>query len=114
MREGYRHLTWLRRIVAALFALAGLVLLTGRAPLHQAVLMLLAGVLVWSTPHLYTAQVLWIVQWQGDYRTIVTEDAITAANDHSTLTQRWTLFRGYRETDERFVLLQTGPDLASR
>jgi hypothetical protein len=105
VREAYRRLTWLRRGAAALFVCLGLLLIPGRTPFLQVVVWWLFAVMVWGIPRLYAFQVQRNVQWQGEYRTTVTEDALSAVNDHCALTQRWTLFRGYRETAEYFVLL---------
>ncbi|MDQ1010889.1 hypothetical protein QFZ82_005374 [Streptomyces sp. V4I23] len=105
VRERYRRMTWVRWIVTALLLAWGILPAFAPASRGPAVVPVLLGVFVWAIPHLYASQVLRIVGWQGDYRTTVTEDGVTAVNDHCALTQRWTLFRGHRETADSFVLL---------
>ncbi|MGW3626528.1 YcxB family protein [Streptomyces sp. NPDC000880] len=41
----------------------------------------------------------------------VTDDGISVATDHCTLTQRWSLFRGYRGTRDHLVLLSRDPNI---
>ncbi|MBT2368250.1 YcxB family protein [Streptomyces sp. ISL-10] len=105
VRESYRRLTWVRWVAAALLLAWGILPMFAPASRGPAVVPMLLGAFVWAIPHLYASQALRIVQWQGDYRTTVTEDGVTAVNDHCALTQRWTLFRGHRETADSFVLL---------
>ncbi|MFF8847413.1 YcxB family protein [Streptomyces sp. NPDC015127] len=105
VRESYRRLTWVRWLVVALLLAWGILPAFAPASRGPAVVPLLIGVFVWAIPHLHARQMLRNVAWQGDYRTTVTEDGVTTVNDHCALTQRWTLFRGHRETDDSFVLL---------
>jgi hypothetical protein len=68
-------------------------------------------VLIWSLPHLQVHHVLKLVAWQGEYRTTVTDAGIAAETEHTTLVQRWSLFRGYRETRDHMVLLSRDPNI---
>ncbi|MEU7472955.1 YcxB family protein [Streptomyces sp. NPDC044984] len=74
-------------------------------------LSLLTAVLVWGTPRIQAGQVLRAVSWQGEYRVTVTDAGITVETEHTTVVQRWTLFRGYRETPEHLVLLSRDPGI---
>ncbi|MFP1627228.1 YcxB family protein [Streptomyces sp. 5K101] len=106
VRERHRRMTWPRRIMSGLLLCMALLLVYGgRTPLASVAVWLLLAVFFWAIPHVYTFHALRIVQWQGEFRTTVTEDGVAAVNDHCSLTQRWTLFRGYREISDAFVLL---------
>ncbi|MEV4329304.1 YcxB family protein [Streptomyces sp. NPDC049597] len=106
LRERYRRMTLVRRIVAGLLLCTALLMIYGgRTPVASVAVWLLLSAFVWAIPYMYTSQALRIVEWQGEYRTTVTEDGVATVNDHCALTQRWTLFRGYGETDDAFVLL---------
>lgn len=67
--------------------------------------------LIWSIPHLQAHHALRTVSWQGEYRTSVTETGIAAETEHTTLIQRWSVFRGYRETRDHMVLLSRDPNI---
>jgi hypothetical protein len=74
-------------------------------------LSLLTAVLIWGTPRMQAGQVFRAVSWQGEYRVTVTDAGITVETEHTTMMQRWTLFRGYRETPEHLVLLSRDPGI---
>ena len=48
---------------------------------------------------------------QGTYRSTVTDAGITTETEHTTLTQRWSVFHGYRETRDHLVLLSRDPNI---
>ncbi|GHI83743.1 YcxB family protein [Streptomyces xanthophaeus] len=75
------------------------------------VLFLFVALLVWAYPRLQAAQVQRITEWQGDYRATVSAAGITCRSDHSTLVQKWSVFQGYRETADHFVLLSRDPNI---
>ncbi|MGY5034662.1 YcxB family protein [Streptomyces sp. 900116325] len=52
-----------------------------------------------------------IIGWQGEYRATVSPAGITCRTDHSTLVQNWSVFQGYRETADHFVLLSRDPNI---
>ncbi|MBT2488943.1 YcxB family protein [Streptomyces sp. ISL-96] len=113
VRDAIRRLNVLRGAVMALFTGFGLLLVVAPGG-PQASNVLLCGLLVlflWSVPHLQANQVLRIVKWQGEYRTTVTEAGVSATNEYVTLTVRWSLFRGYRETRDHVVLLSRDPNI---
>lgn len=94
--------------------LAGFAAFTALAGADAAVLtglLLLTAALVWATPRIQAGQVFRAVSWQGEYRVTVTDAGITVENEYTTVVQRWTLFRGYRETPEHVVLLSRDPGL---
>ncbi|MFD6417942.1 YcxB family protein [Streptomyces sp. NPDC060194] len=62
-------------------------------------------------PRLQAAHVQKLAGWQGEYRTTVTSAGITTSGTHSTLIQKWSVFRGYRETRGHFVLLSRDPGI---
>ena len=78
---------------------------------QSAVTAVFCAALIWSIPHLQAHHALRTVSWQGEYRTSVTETGITAETTHATLVQRWSIFRGYRETRDHVVLLSRDPNI---
>ncbi|WP_262005001.1 YcxB family protein [Streptomyces sp. FIT100] len=77
----------------------------------QTVLALFAALFAWSYPRIQAAHVQRIVGWQGEYRTTVTTGGVTSSSDHITQIQKWSAFRGYRETPGHFVLLSRDPNI---
>ncbi|MEV8307898.1 YcxB family protein [Streptomyces flavidovirens] len=111
-RDRVRQFHVLRGAVMALFAGFGLLLVVapGGPPAGNVLLCGLVVLFIWSVPHLQAHHVLRTVKWQGEYRTTVTGAGVSATNDHVTLTVRWSLFRGYRETRDHVVLLSRDPN----
>ncbi|MFC9943901.1 YcxB family protein [Streptomyces pratensis] len=83
----------------------------GSADVVSTVLFVSVVLLLWGYPRLQAAQVQRLVGWQGEYHVTVSPTGITCANDHSTLVQKWSVFRGYRETAGHFVLLSRDPNI---
>ncbi|MGW1956551.1 YcxB family protein [Streptomyces sp. NPDC001920] len=112
VRDRIRRLTLLRwALTAMLAAFAALVAQDGVWAAPAVVLILLCALVVLGTPWIQANQVLRAVSWQGEYRTTVTDAGITTDTEHTTLAQRWSLFRGYRETPEHMVLLSRDPNI---
>jgi hypothetical protein len=113
VRDSIRRLNVLRWALIALIAGLGLLLTMapGGAGLMNVLVYGLLALFVWSIPHIQANHVLRIVKWQGEYRTTVTDAGVSATNDHVTLTVRWSLFRGYRETRDHVVLLSRDPNI---
>lgn len=113
VRDRVRQLHVLRGAVIAL--VAGLGLLLTMAPDGAGMMNVLVygpvALFVWSIPRLQANHVLRIVKWQGEYRTTVTDAGVTATNEHATLSVRWSLLRGYRETGDHVVLLSRDPNI---
>ncbi|MFI1359139.1 YcxB family protein [Streptomyces sp. NPDC020898] len=83
----------------------------GGVDVFSTVVFLLVVLLVWGYPRLQASQVQRLVGWQGEYRTTVSPAGITCRSDHSTLIQKWSVFQGYRETADHFVLLSRDPNI---
>ncbi|MFF1449696.1 YcxB family protein [Streptomyces sp. NPDC058274] len=83
----------------------------GGVDVVSTVLFLLVVLLVWGYPRLQAAQTQRLVGWQGDYRANVSPAGITCRTDHVTLIQKWSVFQGYRETADHFVLLSRDPNM---
>ncbi|MEV5600766.1 YcxB family protein [Streptomyces sp. NPDC052299] len=83
----------------------------GNFDLVSTVLFLLVVLIVWGYPRLQAASVQRLVGWQGEYRATVSPAGITCRTDHSTLTLKWSVFQGYRETVGHFVLLSRDPNI---
>ncbi|MEU0832244.1 YcxB family protein [Streptomyces sp. NPDC005969] len=83
----------------------------GSVDVGLTVLVLFVVLVVWGYPRLQAAQVQRIVGWQGEYRVTVSPAGITCRSDHNTLVQKWSVFRGYRETAGHFVLLSRDPNI---
>ncbi|WP_308122108.1 YcxB family protein [Streptomyces sp. TRM70350] len=95
-----------------LFAAFGVFLAFGGADAAPGVaLSLLTAVLIWGTPRIQANHVFRTVSWQGEYRATVSDAGITVETEHTTLTQRWSLFRGHRETRDHLVLLGRDPNI---
>lgn len=112
VRDRVRGLAPVRWTFAVLCAgFAAFTALGGAGAAVLTVLSLLTAVLIWGTPRLQANHVFRTVSWQGEYRAAVTDAGITVETEHTTLVQRWTLFRGYRETPEHLVLLSRDPNI---
>ncbi|MGW4020650.1 YcxB family protein [Streptomyces sp. NPDC005009] len=112
VRERVRGVAPARWIFVVLFVgFAAFSALGGVSTAVLTVLLLLTAVLIWGTPRLQAGQVFRAVSWQGEYRVAVTDAGITVETEHTTVVQRWTLFRGYRETPEHMVLLSRDPGI---
>ena len=85
----------------------------GSIDVVSTVLFLFVVLVVWGYPRLQAAHVQRIIGWQGEYRTTVSPAGISCSSDHSTLIQKWSVFRGYRETAHHFVLLSRDPNVMS-
>jgi hypothetical protein len=114
VRERIKRTGLLLRVVfLVLWVGQWLVSIVGRGSVDvvPTVLFLLVVLLVWGYPRLQAAQVQRLVGWQGDYRATVSPAGITCRTDHSTLIQKWSVFQGYRETANHFVLLSRDPNI---
>ncbi|WP_328427768.1 YcxB family protein [Streptomyces sp. NBC_00443] len=110
VRERVRRLNLLRWGLVALFALLTVAqAISGWS--SGVVLGALCAVMIWGIPHLQAHHGLRTVSWQGDYRTTVTDAGITTVTEHVTLTQRWSVFRGYRESRDHLVVLSRDPNI---
>jgi len=83
----------------------------GRIGAASTVLFLFVVLVVCGYPRLQAAHVQRVVGWQGEYRVTVSAAGIACRNDHSSLVQKWSVFRGYRETAGHFVLLSRDPGI---
>ncbi|WP_246101101.1 YcxB family protein [Streptomyces cyaneus] len=112
LRERRRHLHLVRWGLTGLFAAGALLVVTTPASSAQSlVTALFCAALIWSIPYLQAHHALRTVSWQGEYRTSVSETSIAAETAHATLVQRWSVFRGYRETRDHMVLLSRDPNI---
>jgi hypothetical protein len=89
-----------RGVFLALWAGQWLLAAVGRGSVDvvSTVLFLFVALVVWGYPRLQAASVQRIIGWQGEYRATVSPAGITCRSDHNTLVQKWSVFRGYRET----------------
>ncbi|WP_406337480.1 YcxB family protein [Streptomyces sp. NBC_00649] len=103
----------LRGVFLALWVGQWLLSTVGRGSIDvvSTVLFLFVVLLVWGYPRLQAAQVQRVVGWQGEYRVTVSPVGISCRTDHSTLSQKWSFFQGYRETAGHFVLLSRDPSI---
>jgi hypothetical protein len=74
-------------------------------------LLLFVVLWMWGYPRLHVAYIQRIIGWQGEYRATVSAAGITCRSDHSTLIQKWSVYQGYRETADHFVLLSRDPNI---
>lgn len=112
LRERRRRLHLVRWGFTGLFGAGAVLAVT--APESSALSFVTAvfcAALIWSIPHLQAHHALRTVSWQGEYRTTVSETGIAAETAHTTLVQRWSVFRGYRETRDHVVLLSRDPNI---
>ncbi|MFV0136098.1 YcxB family protein [Streptomyces sp. HMX87] len=110
-RDRVRRLAVLRGALVALFAVAVVVGAVKGAAWLSLVLYTVCGVVIWCTPRFQANHVLRTVSWQGDYRATVTTGGVTVETEHTVLTQRWSVFRGHRETRDHLVLLSRDPSI---
>ncbi|WP_369147208.1 YcxB family protein [Streptomyces sp. R44] len=112
VRERLRRLHLVRWGLTALFGAGALQTLTaGRPSAVSFVLVAFCAVLVWAMPRLQAHHALRTVAWQGEYRASVGGTGITVDTAHVSLLQRWSVFRGYRETRDHLVLLSRDPNI---
>ncbi|EHM29770.1 hypothetical protein SPW_1833 [Streptomyces sp. W007] len=112
VRERRRRLHFVRWGFTGLFGAGAVLMVTApESSAQSAVTAVFCAALIWSVPHLQAHHALRTVSWQGEYRTSVTETGITAETTHATLVQRWSIFRGYRETRDHVVLLSRDPNI---
>jgi hypothetical protein len=112
LRERRRGLHLLRWGLTGLFGAGAVLAVT--APDISALSFVTAvfcAALIWSLPRLQAHHALRTVSWQGEYRTSVSGTGIAAETVHATLVQRWSVFRGYRETRDHVVLLSRDPNI---
>lgn len=112
LRERRRRLHLVRYGFAGLFVFGAVLVVN--APGSSAlsfVTAVLCAALIWSIPHLQAHHALRTMSWQGEYRTSVSETSIASETEHATLVQRWSIFRGYRETRDHVVLLSRDPNI---
>ncbi|MEU5894246.1 YcxB family protein [Streptomyces sp. NPDC047461] len=83
----------------------------GSVEVFSTAVLVLVVLLLWGYPRIQAAQVQRLVGWQGEYRATVSPAGITCRTDHSTLIQKWSVFQGYRETADHFVLLSRDPNI---
>ncbi|MFF2063142.1 YcxB family protein [Streptomyces sp. NPDC058200] len=83
----------------------------GRIDAVSTVPFLFLVLMMWGYPRLQAAHVQRIIGWQGEYRATVSPAGITCRTDHCTLVQKWSVFQGYRETADHFVLLSRDPNI---
>ncbi|MGW0782864.1 YcxB family protein [Streptomyces sp. NPDC002913] len=104
---------WLRWAFAGLWVGQWLLATVGRgsADAVSTLLTVFVVLMVWGYPRTQAAQVQRLVGWQGEYRVTVSPAGVSCTNDHSTLAQKWSLFRGYREARDHFVLLSRDPNI---
>ncbi|MFE1905210.1 YcxB family protein [Streptomyces gardneri] len=112
VRERCRRLHLLRWGLAGLLAAVALLVLASptSAP-SSALTPAVLAVLIWSLPYAQSHHALKTVSWQGEYRVSVSETGVSAESEHVTLLQRWSVFRGYRETRDHVVLLSRDPNI---
>jgi len=112
VRDRLRRLHLVRWGLTGLFlALAARSALAERGSAISLAVALFCAALIWSIPHAQAHHVLRTVSWQGEYRATVTDDGIRVETEHVTLVQRWSVFRGHRETRDHFVLLSRDPNI---
>ncbi|MGW8763062.1 YcxB family protein [Streptomyces sp. NPDC055815] len=112
VRERLRRHHLVRWGFVALFCAGALLTLASRRPSAVSlVLAVFCAVLIWAMPHLQAHHALRTVSWQGEYRASVSGTGITTDTAHVSLLQRWSVFRGYRETRDHLVLLSRDPNI---
>lgn len=112
LRERRRRLHLVRWGFTGLFVAGAVLVMTGpRSSAQSALTAVFCAAVTWSIPHLQAHHALRTISWQGEYRTSVSETGIAAETAHETLVQRWSVFRGYRETRDHVVLLSRDPNI---
>ncbi|WP_234330072.1 YcxB family protein [Streptomyces viridochromogenes] len=110
-RDRIRKLTVVRAVLMAPFVLVVVLGAFVGVGVVSLVLSAVCACAIWFTPHLQAHHVLKTVSWQGEYRTTVSGAGISAETEHTVLLQRWSIFRGYRETRDHLVLLSRDPNI---
>jgi hypothetical protein len=106
LRERRRRLHLVRWAFTALFGYGAVLVVTARnSSVFSLATAVFCAAMIWSIPHLQAHHALRTVSWQGEYRTSVSETGIRTETEHATLEQRWSIFRGFRETRDHIVLL---------
>lgn len=112
VRERRRRLHLVRWGFTGLFGAAAVLVVAAQGGSSPSwVTAVLCAALIWSIPHLQAHHVVRTVSWQGEYRTSVNETGIATDTVHTTLLQRWSVFRGFRETRDHVVLLSRDPNI---
>ncbi|MEU7074264.1 YcxB family protein [Streptomyces narbonensis] len=112
VRERLRRLHLLRWVLT--LVVGGFALLAAIAQATVTVstgLFLVLAVLIWAMPHFQAHHALRTVEWQGEYRASVSDTGVETETAHVRLLQRWSVFRGYRETRDHVVLLSRDPNI---
>ncbi|WP_258053308.1 YcxB family protein [Streptomyces sp. Ru72] len=112
VRERRRRLHLLRWCLAAVFlALAAQAATSENMSAFSVGTGVFCAAVIWAVPHLQAHHALRTVAWQGEYRTAVTGAGVAVETAHTRLLQRWSLFRGYRETRDHMVLFSRDPNI---
>ncbi|MER5914566.1 YcxB family protein [Streptomyces sp. NPDC001982] len=111
VRDRLRRIALLRWAFVVLFGALAVLSVLSTGWTSSVPLVVLCAVMIWSIPHLQARHALRIVGWQGEYRTTVSDAGVVAETEHARLLQRWSLFRGYRETPGHVVLLSRDPNI---
>ncbi|KUO21676.1 YcxB family protein [Streptomyces dysideae] len=112
LRERRRRLHLLRWGFTGLFGAGAVLVVTSpESSAFSLVTAVFCAAWIWSIPHLQAHHALRTVSWQGEYRTSVSETGIATETAHVMLEQRWSVFRGYRETRDHVVLLSRDPNI---
>ncbi|MFE6283578.1 YcxB family protein [Streptomyces sp. NPDC057877] len=111
VRDRVRKAALVRGAFAVVFTLLVLGGVLAGVGVLSLVLWAVCGAVLWFMPYLQANHVFRTVSWQGEYRSVVGAEGITARTEHATLTQRWSAFRGHRETRDHFVLLSRDPNI---
>ncbi|MDV5149043.1 YcxB family protein [Streptomyces sp. SBC-4] len=112
VRERLRRLHIVRWGFTLLFGGSALLLVAAQRSFTVPIaLAACCAVLIWATPHIQANHALRTVEWQGEYRASVSGTGITTETEHVTLLQRWSVFRGYRETRDHVVFLSRDPNI---
>ncbi|MGW6732009.1 YcxB family protein [Streptomyces sp. NPDC055013] len=111
VRERRRRLHLVRWGFTGLFGVGAVLAVAADTSVQSVVTAVVCAALIWSIPHLQAHHALRTVSWQGEYRTSVSVTGIATETEHVTLVQRWSVFRGYRETRDHVVLLSRDPNI---
>lgn len=112
VRERLRRIHLVRWFFTLLFGGTALLLVAAQRTFTVPIaLTVFCAVLIWAMPRIQAHHALRTVEWQGEYRASVNETGVTAETEHVTLLQRWSVFRGYRETRDHVMLLSRDPNI---
>ncbi|MFI6872680.1 YcxB family protein [Streptomyces sp. NPDC050400] len=111
VREHLRRIHLVRWGLVGFFLLLALLAVVDSFSLFSLLIALFCAAVIWAIPTLQARQVHSLVGWQGTYRTTVGEAGVTDVTAHTRLLQRWSVFRGYRETHGHFVLVGGDPGM---